>query len=170
MVRRSAPFGTPFLRIESPSVPSAPAWVAEVPLPYRSWPRRLPAARSGQVARASDPLLQEHSLCLSLCKDCEQSEDQDIEAERGDRGMAEHLLEPDETQDWSENQDDDQRRRRISDERREEDATDHQLGKGMRHAGCSTPGSTRRRRIAAAWSKYDRASPSMARCCGPGAL
>src|SRR6516225_2191790 len=166
MVRRSAPFGTPFLRIESTSAPSAPAWVAEVPLPYRSWPRRLPASRSGQVARASDPLFQEHSLSLSLCKDREQSEDQDIEAERGDRGMAEHLLDPEETQDWSENQDDDQRGHRVSDERREKDATDHQLGKGMHHAACSTLGATRRSRIAAVWSKYDRALPRMVGCCG----
>src|SRR5262249_11151525 len=77
-----------------------------------------------------------------LQQDREQSEDHDIEAERGDRRMAEYLLAPDQAQDGSEGQDDDQRCHRVRDERCEQDAADHQLGKGMHHAACSTVGST----------------------------
>src|SRR6516164_3852028 len=59
--------------------------------------------------------------------------------------MAEDFPDPQNTQDWPESQDDDQRRRCVGDERREEDAADHQLGKGMHHAACSIAGSAARR-------------------------
>src|SRR6516165_8628104 len=59
--------------------------------------------------------------------------------------MAEDFPDPQKTQDWSESQGDDQRRRRVDDERRDEDAADHQLGKGMHDAACSIAGSAARR-------------------------
>src|SRR5262249_52427349 len=70
-------------------------------------------------------------------------------------------------QDGAEGQDDDQRCHCVGDEGREKDAADHQLGKGMHHAACSTLGPTWRSLIAAASSKYDRASLKRACCCGP---
>src|SRR5262249_16951132 len=97
---------------------------------------RSSIARSAVAGAFIVPLLE---------KNREQSENHDIQAERGDRWMAEDVPDPQNTQDWPESQDDDQRRRRVGDERREEDAADHQLGKGMHHAACSIAGSAARR-------------------------
>src|SRR5215831_13328986 len=91
--------------------------------------------------------------------------------------MAEDFPDPEEAQDWPESQDADQRRRRVGDERRDEDAADHQLGKGMHHAACSNAGSASRRAASmtmAAPTSASRAArmppSSVATICDPGLL
>src|SRR5262249_5288828 len=69
-----------------------------------------------------------------LEKHREQTQDRHVEAELGNRWMAEQPDKAGEMQERAQEQEHHQRGRGIGDERRQKDAVDHELGKSMGHA------------------------------------